>query len=170
MRRRTREEAIADATRELAMLPAKAGGCPLCALVGGHTPSEVLARSEHAVAMLDRYPAREGHVVIATRAHVTGVAHLDETAWLDVQRLAHQAAVALERTLAPRRTFVAALGSDETLPTSFAHVHVHVVPVFETGDDARPAKVLSWSSGVGKYEGDEAALLGDRLRAAWAFR
>ena len=167
MRRLAPGEGAALAAEELRALPADARGCPLCAGASGHGAPEVLAQSASAIALLDRYPSREGHIVVVTRAHVTRVAELREDDWLDVQRLSHRAVIALERVLAPRRVFVAALGSAEPLATSFPHVHVHVVPVAERGEDARPARVFSWSAGVLRYEGDEEARLAAKLRAAW---
>lgn len=50
---------------------------------------------------------------------------------------------------------------------SFPHFHVHVLPVYETGDGARPAHVFSWSAGVLVYEDAEAGELARTLRAAW---
>jgi hypothetical protein len=44
---------------------------------------------------------------------------------------------------------------------------VHVLPLYETGEGARPAHVFSWSAGVLVYEDEEARDLAARLRAAW---
>ena len=49
------------------------------------------------------------------------------------------------------------------LPTSYAHAHVHVVPVDEVDERARPAAVFSWSSGVVVYEPDEGEALAAEL-------
>ncbi|HEX5098724.1 MAG TPA: hypothetical protein VFV94_04460 [Polyangiaceae bacterium] len=59
------------------------------------------------------------------------------------------------------------LGASAQLPMSFPHFHVHVLPVYETGDGARPAHVFSWSAGVLVYEDAEAGELARTLRAAW---
>ena len=49
------------------------------------------------------------------------------------------------------------------LPTSYAHAHVHVVPVDEVDERARPAAVFSWSSGVVVYEPGEGEALAAEL-------
>jgi len=87
--------------------------------------------------------------------------------YADLQALAYQACTALERVLEPVRTFVAVLGASRGLPMSFPHFHVHVLPVYETGEGARPAHVFSWSIGVLVYEDAEARELAAKLRAAW---
>jgi hypothetical protein len=86
----------------------------------------------------------------------------------DLHRLVWQATHVLEQELRPERVYVAALGASRSLPMSFPHHHVHVVPVYETGEAARPARVFSWSSGVVRYAEDEARSLCARLRGAFA--
>ena len=84
-----------------------------------------------------------------------------------VQRLAYDACHALERVLAPKRLYVAAFGSDSAAPMTFAHYHLHVVPIQEEGESARPAEVFSWSRGVVTYDAAEAARLVAELRRAF---
>lgn len=167
MRRLSRDEAVARAEREVDALPAAFARCPMCAIAAEH-PDDlvVLARRPEALAILDRFPARRGHVVVVLRRHVETVASLPWDEYAAVQRLAWEAACAVERVLSPPRVFVASLGSAGPLPTSFPHHHVHVIPV-AAGEGQRPAEVLTWSLGVGTYEGDEARALADALTAAW---
>jgi diadenosine tetraphosphate (Ap4A) HIT family hydrolase len=88
-------------------------------------------------------------------------------AYADLQRLAYEGASALARLLAPARIFIAVLGASAQLPMSFPHFHVHVLPVYDTDERARPAHVFSWSAGVLVYDDAEAHALSDRLREAW---
>jgi len=146
-------------------------GCVMCALVRrARDSAERLAESAHGVVMLDRFGSREGHAIVIARAHVEETTALGWAVYADLQRLAYEACTALERTLAPARTFVAVLGASAQLPMSFPHFHIHVLPVYETGEGARPAHVFSWSAGVLVYEDDEASELAARLRAAWPGR
>ena len=50
---------------------------------------------------------------------------------------------------------------------TYSHYHVHVIPVYETDERARPARVLSWSEGVVMYDDDEALQLRQRVASAW---
>jgi len=143
-------------------------GCVMCALVERSRESpELLAESRAGVVMLDRFGSRPGHALVIARRHVEETTALGWPEYAELQRLAYQACGALERTLAPARTFVAVLGASAQVPMSFPHFHVHVLPVYETGEGARPAQVFSWSAGVLVYEDEEARELAARLRAAW---
>src|SRR5688572_4667637 len=86
-------------------------GCVMCALVRRATQSpELLAESARGVALLDRFGSRPGHTMIIAREHVEETTKLGWSTYSELQRLAYDAASALERTLAPVRTFVAVLG------------------------------------------------------------
>lgn len=143
-------------------------GCVMCALVS-RAPStpELLRESEHGVVLLDRFGAREGHLLVVSRAHVEDTLGLGWDVYQDLQRLAYEGAQVVTRLLAPARVFIAVLGASEALPMSFPHFHIHVLPVYDTDERSRPAHVFSWSAGVLVYEDEEAAALAARLRAAF---
>jgi diadenosine tetraphosphate (Ap4A) HIT family hydrolase len=163
MRHLPKQEALA------ALEAAVSGSCVMCELASGHRDAALqIHRDETATVLLDRFAAAPGHVLVVLAAHVEHVAQLPLESYLHSQRLAWRACRALEATLAPRRTFVASFGSSTPLPTSFPHFHLHVVPLAEDGENARPAKVFSWAEGVWVFESEEeAASLAARLRAAW---
>ena len=163
MRHLPKEEALA------AIEAATSGSCVMCELGSGRRDAAFqIHRDEIATVLLDRFAAAPGHLLVVLAAHVELVAHVPLETYLHTQRLAWQACRALEATLAPRRTFVASFGAAAPLPTSFPHFHLHVVPIAEDGENARPAKVFSWAEGVWVFESDaEAQALAGRLRAAW---
>jgi len=144
-------------------------GCVLCALVrrARETQAELIAESEHGVVVLDRFGSRLGHSLVIARRHVEETTALGFSVYAELQRLAYEACAALERTLAPVRTFVAVLGASAPVPMSFPHFHIHVLPVYETGEGARPANVFSWTAGVLVYEDGEAAEVVSRVRSGW---
>ena len=153
MKRISKDDALARVASEAA------SECAMCAALGA--PS--VASSEHAIAVLDRFAARPGHVLVVARRHEERVTSLSVTEYLDMQRLAFEISGAIERVLSPKRVFVAALGSPETRATSFPHVHLHVVPLADGGEDDRPARVFTWEQGVFVFEGDDEE---ERMRAA----
>ncbi|MBX3272575.1 MAG: HIT domain-containing protein [Sandaracinaceae bacterium] len=125
-----------------------------------------LARSAHAVAVLARFPVRWGHVLVVLSEHHESLEATPLDAWLDAASLAHAAARALERVLAPSRSYIASLGTSEPdLPMTFPHVHLHVIPVEERG--ARPADVFTWKDGVLEASAAEWTALEEALLAAW---
>jgi histidine triad (HIT) family protein len=166
VRRIEKDEALALVARDAEHLPARFGGCLMCGVAAGHG-AEVLSQRDGAVAVLDRYASRRGHVLVVLRRHVESLAELGWEEYAEVQRLAWEAAQAMTRALRPARVFIAALGSPERLPMSFPHHHVHVIPLFEGGEGDRPAEVFSWRRGVVVYEPEEASELAASLREAW---
>lgn len=105
--------------------------------------------------------------MVVLHEHVERFADLEAEHWREASALAHRAASSLEARLSPKRCYVASLGTDLTdLPMTCPHLHLHVIPVFESG--ARPAQVLSWADGVG--DADEAWWQAElaQCRAAWA--
>lgn len=164
MRRLSKDEAL----RALADA-APPGCCVMCELAAGTRDAElVVHRDADAVVLLDRFAAAPGHLLVVLARHVEHVAALPLDTYQRVQALAWRACRLLDAELAPRRTFVASLGASTPLPTTFPHFHLHVVPLTEDGEAARPARVFSWSEGVWVFESrDEAVALAERLRRAW---
>jgi histidine triad (HIT) family protein len=142
-------------------------GCVMCALAQGQADVPFVARNEHAVVLLDRFACRAGHLMIVPTRHVERLSELSWPVFLAVQRLAYEAAHAIDACLKPARVFTATLGAAVELPMTFSHHHVHVIPVYETDERARPARVLSWSEGVTVYDDAEAHELSQRLTAHW---
>jgi len=163
----------AEATRllvaETARLPAAAGGCALCGLVLS-TGALTVAEDAEAVVVVDGYARRRGHLLVVLRDHVEELTALPWPRYAAMQRLAWEASHALGKVLAPRRVYVAALGAPSALPTSFPHLHLHVVPLHHGDDRDRPANVFTFTGGVLRYEVGEGEALAAELRAAWPSR
>jgi diadenosine tetraphosphate (Ap4A) HIT family hydrolase len=149
-----------------ATLPAH--DCALCALARHDaTVNDAIAASEHGLVLLNRFGQRRGHLMVLPRRHVEHIHELTWPAYSALQRLAYDAGIAVQRVVQPVRIFNALLGSGASLETSYAHLHIHVLPIHETDERARPARVFSWSEGVVVYEDAEASSLAAELRAAW---
>jgi diadenosine tetraphosphate (Ap4A) HIT family hydrolase len=162
----SKEVALALLAEHKQSLLAHGGGCVMCALArtGG---DGCVAQSHHAVVMLDRFACRYGHLMVIPRTHVERMSELDWEVFIDVQRLVFEAARAVEACFKPARVFTATLGAAAELPQTYSHYHVHVIPVSDTDERARPARVLSWSEGVVVYPDEEAAQMCRQLVASW---
>lgn len=143
------------------------GGCVMCALAHGQADLPFVAENAHAVVLLDRFACRYGHLMVIPRLHEEHVSRLPWDVFHGVQRLTHEAARAIDASLKPARVFTASLGATVELPMTYSHYHMHVIPVFETDERARPARVLSWSEGVVVYDDAEAAELCRKLSHHW---
>lgn len=159
-----KETALEKLSAHKHQLLGPSGGCVMCALSQRMPP---IAQNEHAVVLLDRFACRYGHLMVVPRKHVEKASQLGLSVYTEVQRLVFEASVTLDAVLRPARVFTATLGAAVELPMTYSHHHVHVIPVVETDERARPARVLSWSEGVVVYEDDEALELHRRIKDAW---
>ena len=144
----------------------------MCGLVDAYPGDvKILAKTRHAIAVLARYQLRRGHVLVLSRRHVETWGDVTWTEWRDVQKLAFEAARALERAFDPVRVYAATLGANgRVAPTSFPHLHVHVVPIYEDDERGKPANVFTWRHGLAKPTAREANALQRALVAAWRKR
>lgn len=174
MRRVSKEEALADMVRR--GFQRTETGCVMCDLArrrdGAEQNALRIRDDEQAVVVLDRYASTRGHLLVILRRHVERTTDLSLRTYLDVQRLVFEANVALEKLFAPPRIYTATLGSPSATTSappamSFPHLHVHVLPIYEDGEGARPAAVFSWTSNVWLYDEGEAEQIASDLRAAW---
>jgi diadenosine tetraphosphate (Ap4A) HIT family hydrolase len=171
MPRIEKARALSLVAAETARLPGRYEGCVMCGMVGGFPADlELLAESPRAVAVLDRFATRPGHVLVVLRRHAESIAALPWEDYAEVQRMSWESARALEHVLAPARVYVAALGAAARLPNSFPHHHVHVIPLPSGGEEDRPARVFSWEHGVHVYAEGEARALAEAIRKAWPAR
>jgi diadenosine tetraphosphate (Ap4A) HIT family hydrolase len=165
----SKEVALALLAEHKQSLLADGASCVMCALAKSGGEGSV-AQSRHAVVMLDRFACRYGHLMVIPRKHVERMSDIDWEVFVDVQRLVFEAGRAVEACFKPARVFTATLGAAAELPQTYSHYHVHVIPVFETDERARPARVLSWSEGVVIYDEDEASRMCRELVMSWPRR
>ena len=166
MRVLSKQDALRALERVRRELDVTDTGCVMCA-VFRQAQDSLIFETEAGRVLLDRFGNRFGHLLIISRQHVERGTQLGWQQYRDLQRLAFDASCALEAVLNPARVYVAALGSSEPISTSYPHYHIHVVPIAEHDEDARPARVFSWSTGIIQYDEEEARQLVARLRAAW---
>lgn len=162
-----KHEALARLAVHRERLLKDGAGCVMCQLARGAGELPFIAENEHAVVLLDELACRAGHLMIIPKRHVERLSDLPWQVFMDVQRLVYEAPRAIDACLNPARIFTATLGAAVELPMTYAHHHVHVIPVYETDERARPARVLSWTEGVLVYDDDEAAALSRKLTEHW---
>ncbi|MFO0611752.1 MAG: HIT family protein [Polyangiaceae bacterium] len=161
MKRIPRTEAIAWIEAEAV----RARGCPMCGTARGERPTwHRLGESEHAVAVLDRLATTRGHSIVIAKRHVERVRDFTREEYLDLQALVRDMTERLEEKLEPTRVYIASLGSPTARPTTFPHIHFHLVPIFGTDDHWRPARIFTWQEGGWIYDDAEAAAHADTLR------
>jgi diadenosine tetraphosphate (Ap4A) HIT family hydrolase len=162
-----KEEALAELQAHRLRLLPDGAGCVMCALAQGRGEPLPLVETESAVVVLDRFAQRLGHLLVITRRHVEAVSAIDWPLFAHIQRLVYQSRLALDRAFVPLQIYAGMFGATVPLPMTFAHCHAHVIPVYESDERARPARVLSWSEGVVVYDDEEAQALRARILDCW---
>lgn len=104
------------------------GPCFICAFVREvpgyrhHTVYE----DETTIAFLNRYPTLLGYCLLAPIRHVEDWVHgLEESEFLNLQRLVRRVAQAISATVPTERMYTLSLGSQK----GNAHVHWHIAPL-----------------------------------------
>lgn len=137
-------------------------GCLFCGLAAGDPEAMlVLARNEHAFAVMNAYPYTSGHLMVAPLRHVQRLGDLEAHEAAGVMELVREATLAVESAYRPEGQNVGMnLGraAGAGVPD---HLHVHVLPRW--GGDTNfmtsiaEARVLPESLGT-SYQ---------KLRTAW---
>ena len=133
--------------------------CLFCRIVAGGISAEIVLDEEHVVGFLDKRPVFKGHTLLVTREHVDTLLDLPESLVVPLFTTTQRVAAVMTSELGAQGTFVA---MNNVVSQSVPHLHVHVVPRTK-GDGLRG---FFWPRT--KYEGDEAAEYGKRLRSALA--
>jgi diadenosine tetraphosphate (Ap4A) HIT family hydrolase len=133
--------------------------------ISGAEHEVVFDDGEH-IAFLSRYPTLYGYVLVSPRRHVERViGELDEDAYLRLQAVVYRVARAVEAVVAPERTYVLSLGSQQ----GNAHVHWHVAPLPPGVPlERQQFHALMHENGVLPWSDEQARDLRARIRSALA--
>jgi ATP adenylyltransferase len=124
------EEEAAEQIGPDQLLPGADPKCFICraAIEGDERRRRVLRRGEHAVALLNRYPYNNGHLLVAPLRHVASLDQLGPEAEFEISRTITQMVGLLERVMQPQGFNIGLnLGraAGAGLP---GHLHWHIVP------------------------------------------
>lgn len=121
--------------------------CPFCRVPA--LPDHeglIVARGEHAYAVLNLYPYNPGHVLVVPYRHVADYPGLTEEETLAVARLTQQAMVAARAASAPHGFNVGLNQGPVAGAGISAHLHQHVVPRW--GGDANFLPIVGRTKAV----------------------
>jgi ATP adenylyltransferase len=121
----------------------------------------VLAYSEHAYALLNRYPYANGHILVVPYAHESQLDQLEAVIQADLHRLLMDAVKALKSAYGcPAMNLGMNMG--EAAGAGIAqHLHYHVVPRWPGDTNFMPVV------GGTKVQPEDLGTVYDRVRNAW---
>ena len=131
----------------------KPSGCFFCEAAAADPSQDadrlVLARGDLALAILNRYPYNNGHLMVAPKAHLANLEDLPAATANDLMALTQRALRVLRQVLSPQG-FNLGINAGKTAGAGVAdHVHQHVVPRWDGDTNFMPlvadTKVLNES-------------------------
>jgi histidine triad (HIT) family protein len=132
--------------------------CVFCKIVAGQMPSFKLLEDDNTLAIMDTYPANDGHCLILAKEHYPTLFDISDEAFAAVSRSVIKVARAVNQALSPvGLNLVQANGPGAQ--QSVRHFHVHVLPR-KRGDQLK----LNW--GVKLGDGETIAALAEKIRAS----
>lgn len=136
-------------------------GCVLCRLGADGAAPEVLRRGRLVVAVLNRYPYVNGHLMVLPVRHVARLDELDDDESAELWAMVEQAVMAIRSAYDPGGVNVGANLGPAAGAGIPGHLHVHALPRWR-GD----TNFMTAVAGVRVIpEGPE--VTAERLRAAW---
>jgi histidine triad (HIT) family protein len=131
--------------------------CVFCKIVAGQMPCFKLLEDDNTLAIMDTYPANDGHCLVLAKEHYPTLFEIDDEAFAAVSRSVSRLARAVNQVLSPEGlNLVQANGSGAH--QSVKHFHVHVLPR-KLGDGLK----LNW--GVKPGDRDTIAAFAEKIRA-----
>ena len=124
------DKKLPEPAEPLELLPGADPQCFLCQCVGDSDDRGRLtvARGENMIAVLNRYPYNNGHLLVSPQKHCSRLDQLDDATQIELSRTIARMVVLLEKTISPQGFNIGLnLGkaSGAGLP---GHLHWHIVP------------------------------------------
>ena len=131
--------------------------CVFCKIVAGQMPCFKLLEDDNALAIMDIYPANDGHCLVLAKEHYPTLFEISDEAFAAVSRSVSRVARAVNQALSPvGLNLIQANGPGAQ--QSVRHFHVHVLPR-KLGDQLK----LNW--GVKPGDSETIAALAEKIRA-----
>ena len=126
-------------------------GCIFCTAIRSRDDRRhhVIARQRHVIALLNRYPYNNGHLMIAPRRHIGELLSVTPAEWGGMLSLGQRLIARLQRELHPHG-FNVGLNLGRVAGAGIpGHLHLHVVPRWQGDTNFMPilaeTKVISQS-------------------------
>src|SRR5438309_7162742 len=120
----------------------KPAGCFFCEAAGADSREDathlVLARTGLSLAILNRYPYNNGHLMVAPVAHLANLEDLPAAVATEVMALSQRALRVLRQVLAPHGFNLGINGGKVAGAGVADHVHQHVVPRWDGDTNFMP--------------------------------
>ena len=134
--------------------------CIFCRIVLGESPCFKLLEDENTLAIMDIFPANDGHCLVLTKEHYPTLFDITDKAFAAVSRSVRRVARAVNQILSPAGLSLVQANGPGARQT-VDHFHVHVLPR-KLSDQL----LLNWAATPGDHA--TIAALAEKIRATLA--
>jgi len=115
--------------------------CIFCSIVEGRIPAYVIYQDEYYLAIMDRYPSAQGHVLILPKRHVADIYGLNAEEAAALIPLAQRIASKMRDTLgAEMQGLNLVQNSGKAAGQEIMHFHLHLIPRYKNDNVRFAAK------------------------------
>jgi histidine triad (HIT) family protein len=104
--------------------------CLFCKIIAGEIPSFKVYEDENFVAILDRFPATEGTVLILTKRHAADMYELNEAECAALMPLAKRIAEKIRAEFSPEGLNILQ-NNGASAGQEIFHYHMHIIPRYK---------------------------------------
>jgi len=109
--------------------------CLFCEIVTKRTKTYIVEENEGAIAILDLFPASDGHTLIITKQHFANITEVDEKSWEYLLPLIKKIINKLKNNLpTPPQGFNIISNMNEIASQSIFHLHIHIIPKYKKNE------------------------------------
>ena len=119
--------------------------CIFCKILNGDIPSRKVFENERFIAILDAFPANEGHTLVIPKKHFENIFEIDEETISEAYKIAKNIAEKIKANMGIENINILQ-NNGAVAGQSVNHFHIHVIPRIENDTVTIKSKVMEIST------------------------
>lgn len=108
--------------------------CLFCQIINKERKAFVIAENTGAIAILDAFPASDGHTLLITKKHFANISKVEEKSWESLLPLMKEVISKLEAVFKPAGfNIISNMNEDNEKKVAYQsifHLHIHIIPKY----------------------------------------
>lgn len=118
--------------------------CIFCKILKGEIPARKVFENNNFIAILDAFPANEGHTLVIPKKHFQNIFEIDEETMSQAYKIAHKIAQNIKNNMGIENINILQ-NNGPVAGQSVNHFHIHIIPRKENDSVVIKSKVLDIS-------------------------
>lgn len=119
--------------------------CIFCKILKGDIPARKVFENERFIAILDAFPANEGHTLVIPKKHFENIFEIDEETISEAYKIAKNIAEKIKTNMGIENINILQ-NNGATAGQSVNHFHIHVIPRIENDTVTIKSEVVKISN------------------------